>query len=352
MAMISVLLATSDMEYSHRLQRYISENHRDIKLTILNSIGTLNQLISGALYNVVLIGEEFFEYKPKMPPGIACGWLSARDTADTFDGNKVYCKYRSGEVLYQIILELYSEVSGGHKTNGFSGTPIYAFSSVSGGAGATLVSAALAVRLAMADKKVLFFSFDKYCMPSLMFDGEVRACMSDFIFSVISAEKRSINLSVKAASMLSKDSSGVRYMECCKNAVDMDELSEEQLKKAFTALKDSDEYDAIVVDMPLLDKKAREAVDDVMKLYAVTEPGIIPTKKLERFLNDIKITDTRNGTEFINRCTVIVNKNISREQGAADIGGVAARYIPRYKDNDLRALINAVSRLQMWDDII
>jgi len=351
MAMISVLLATSDAEYSHRLQRYISENHRDIKLTILDSAQTLNRIISDTLYDVVLIGEEFSASRPQLPAGTACGWLSARDTGGAVDGNKVYCKYRSGETLYQIILELYSEVSGVHK-GGSSGTPIYAFTSTSGGAGATLVSAALAVRMATARKNVLYVSFDRYCKPSLLFDGEIRACMSDFIFSVLSSEKRNIDLGIKAASMLTRDSSGARYMEGCKNAADMDELSEGLLKKAFDGLKGSDEYDAIICDIPLSDKNAWEAVGDTAKVFAVTEPGVIQTQKLERFLNDIKIKDTRNGTELIGRCAVIINKNVSREQGIADIGGVPARYVPKYKDNDLRALINAVSRLQMWDDIV
>lgn len=353
MAIVNVLLVTNDVEYSHRLRRYIGENHTDIKMTILNSAENLKKMISESSYSVMLIGEEFQKLLPELPAGMTCGFLSPRDMGGTINGYKCYCKYRSGETLYNIILELYSEVSTEQKT-GQSGVPVFAFTGANGGAGATLISAALAVKIAMSGKKVLYFSFDRYCMPSLLFDGEIRACMSDYIFSVLSSEKRNTNLSVKAASMLSKDSTGVKYLEGCKNAVDMDELSPELLSKAFNAMVSSDEYDAVVTDIPLHDRAAWEAVlKTSARFYLVTEPGIVPKQKLERLIDSIKITDARKGMEMFGRCSIIINKDAQRREisGASENGVPVAGSVPRYKDDDLRALVNAVSRLQMWNDI-
>ena len=354
MAIISVLLVTNDVEYSHRLRRYISENHTDVKLTILNNAENLKKMIGEASFSVMLIGEEFAKLLPELPAGMTCGILFPRDMGGELNGHKCYCKYRSGETLYNIILELYSEVSTEQK-NAKSGVPVYVFTPASGGAGSTLVSAAVAVRLAMSGKKVLYFSFDRYCMPSLLFDGEARAGMSDFIFSVLAAEKRSSNLSLKAASLLAKDSTGVKYMEGCKNAVDMDELSAEQLSKAFGALISSDEYEAVVADIPLLDRAAWEAaLKHSYRVYAVTEPGRLSGQKLQRLIESFRITDARKGTELASRCSVVINKDLQRREGAGEqLNGIpVAGYIPRYKDDDLRALVNAISRLQMWNDCL
>lgn len=354
MAIISVLLVTNDVEYSHRLRRYIGENHSDIKLTILNNAENLKRMISEVSFSVILIGDEFIKFLPELPAGMVCGILFPRDMGGEINGHRCFCKYRSGETLYSIILELYSEISTEQKTEK-NGASMYVFASANGGAGSTLVSAAAAVRLAVSGKRTLYFSFDRYCMPSLLFNGEVRAGMSDFIFSVLAAEKRNSNLSLKATSLLAKDSTGVKYMDGCKNAVDMDELSTEQLSKAFGALISSDEYEAVVVDIPLLDRNAWEtALKHSCRVFAVTESGSIPKQKLERLVESVRIIDARRGTELLSRFSVVINKDLQRREGAGEqlCGVPVAGYIPRYRDSDLRAVVNAISRLNMWNDCL
>lgn len=354
MTIINVLLVTSDVDYSHRLRKYITENHGDVKLTILSSASGIAGVIGASSYSVMLIGEEFQALKLELPAGMNCGWLCSRDIGGSFGGYRRFCKYRSGETLYNMILSLYSEVSvdsGSHR----AGTPVYAFTASNGGAGSTLVSAAFAVRLASGGAKTLYFSFDRYSMPSLIFDGDTHAGMSDFIFSVLSAEKRDTNLSVKAASILARDSSGVKYMQGCKSAVDMDELNPAQLAKAFAAVQSSDEYSAVVVDIPLSDAAAWEAVQKyITRLFVVSGPSVTAQQKLARTSEALRINDARKQTDLCSRCSVIINKDSQRREmtGTTDSGMPVAGYIPRYKDDSVRAVVNAISRLNMWNDCI
>ncbi len=349
MTIINVLLVTNDVEYSHRLRRYITENHGDVKLTILDSVSGLGSVMGASSYSVMLIGEEFQELKFDLPAGMNCGWLCSRDIGGNIGGFRRFCKYRSGETLYNMILELYSDVSAD------TGTPVYAFTASNGGAGATLVSASFAVRLASGGAKVLYFSFDRYSMPSLIFDGDSHSGMSDFIFAVLASEKRDTNLSVKAASILSRDSSGVKYMQGCKSAVDMDELDPARLAKAFAAVQSSDEYGAVVLDIPLSDAAAWEAVQKyITRLFIVTGANAAAQQKLARVSEALRINDARRQTDLYGRCSVIINKDGQRREmtGTTDSGMPIIGAVPRYKDDNIRAVVNAISRLNMWNDCI
>lgn len=355
MTIINVLLVTNDTEYSHRLRRYISEKHSEIKLTLTNNTNELRELINSSSFNVILIGDEFKNIPLDINAGMSCCYLCSRDMGDNLNGIKCFCKYRSGETICSLILELYSEVSSDRLT-GSTGTPIFAFTAANGGAGSTVISASFAIKLANCGKKVLFFSFDRFILPTLLFDGESHACMSDFIFAVLASEKRSANLSLKAASMLSTDSSGVKYMNGCKTPADMNELTPKQLSKAFAALQTSDEYNAIVVDIPLEAPDAWAAVQSGIKhLFIVTEAGSIPEQKLSRTIDYFKINDTRKNTELLSRGSIIINKDSRRQEqieGSAAFGTSITGSVPKYRDDNTRAVINAISRLNMWNEYI
>lgn len=352
MTIVNTLMVTSDVEYSHRLRNYIAKHNSNIKLTILNDVAQLNS-IALATYSVVLIGDEFEGYKISLPSGTNCGYLSAKDIGGTINDHNRYCKYRSGETIVNIILDLYSEVSANSnvlQTN----ANIYVFASAVGGMGASLVSAAYAVMLANRGLRVLHFTFDRYCTPSLFFDGQAQGDFSDFIFSVISSERRNTNLSIKAASLLSTDSSGVKYMNACKNAADMDDiLTGDRLKRAFDAIQASGEYDAVVVDLSILDTSAWNIVKDKMKnLYLVSHNDIISQNKLKRVLENLKTNDTRNNTDLLSACRVIINRDVKRQvaTGTVDFGVPIIGHIPEYKDGNIRAIINAICLLEMWNN--
>lgn len=355
MAIINVLLFTSDTEYSHRLRRYIGDRHRDIKLTIVNNTDDLKTTTASIQSNVMLIGEEFAKTPVEVPNGTACGYLTAKDTGETINERKCFCKYRSGETLYSMILDLYSEVSANKASSSAGSAKIYAFTSANGGAGATTAAAALAMKLAMQSKKVLYISFDKYCLPSLWFDGEKRGDMSDFIFAVHASEKKNINLSVKAASLLIKDTTGVKYMEGCSKPADIEELSGEQLEKLFNSIASAEEFDAIAVDVPLsFDAVWNFIGPKSAKVFVMTENNSMANQKLTRYIQNVSIADSRNGTDFLEHTQIIMNKDKQHQEwaGGKFEGVTVAGAIPRYKDDNLRALLNAVCRAALWDNCL
>ncbi len=352
MAIINVLLFTSDTEYTHRFRKYIGDRHKDVKLTIVNNLNDYAITTKTNSFSVMLIGDEFANESFEIPYGTAYGYLSPTDLGDTLKGHKRFCKYRRGETLYNIILELYSEVSTARKTGGISSVQTFVFTSV-GGAGSTLLSAAMAMNLSMNKRRVVYISFDKFSLPSVWFDGQPLGNMSDFIFAVLASEKKNTNLAVKAASLLASDSTGVKYMEGCANPTDMDEMSPEHTQKAYNAIISSDEYDAVVVDIPLLAESVwKFMLPKAAKLFVVSDNNNVAKLKLRRYLTSLKIADARHGTDILDRTAVIFNKGGQKagadEQLEASIAGV----IPKYQDDNPRALINTIARLPMWTECL
>ncbi len=352
MATISVLLLTSDIDYSHRLRNYMASRHADIKLCIISDPTQFDTALNANACSVVLIGAEFADNELYIPEGTGTALFTDKNVGDEYKGRRAFCKYSSGEAVYKFILGIYSEVSGYSKRSE-EGLRTYAFFGAGGGTGCTTVSAAFARRLAMVGKKVVYLSLDRYSDMTQWFEGERGGDLSDLIFAVVSAQKKNTNLAAKAASLLSRDPSGVYYLMGCKNAFDYRELDNDRVKAIFTAVSSADAFDAIVLDGSFGNELYRTLAEDKAdRMYVVSANDVCSNAKLRRFIEDIRISDARaknsNKTSIGEKLSIVMNHTAAFDGAGGTYEGVKLLgCVPKYNDTT-KHIVESVSLLELW----
>lgn len=349
MTTIRVLFLTSDSEYCHRLSPYFAKYHPEIKPAFSASTQGAVEILAQKMYNVVLIGEEFENERLVVPNGTAGAYLTETASGNDINGLHSFCKYKSGDALYRIILSMFAEVSSVQLSD-YRNFRIFAFAGANGGAGATTLAAALAYRLASLGKKTLYFSCDPLADYSgFLSDNSEGGSLSDMIFIVKSGTNIK-SASLKAAALLKNDISGVKFLDSCKEPYDFETLKTEHIEKMLEVLSGADEFDCIVVDGSIYDARFRElAVKKSDKLFVVAESDANAQKKLSRLIRFLKASDKRENTDLILRSALIFNKNSGAVSG--NIEGMSfCGSVPRYKDTNIRNIASAASRLNIWDN--
>lgn len=345
-----MLLMTSDVVYCRKLVSYLGNHHPEIKVTILNSDPFPNDAVRQNTYSVILIGEEFAGVHADIPDSAACAYLSENSAGNPVNGKISVCKYRSGEEIYRTILSLFSEVSTVLSTVG--GSAVYSFIGAGGGTGASVAAAALAYRLAAAGKKVLFLNLDKFSdMSQLFFDNTCGGNMGDIIFLIKSNENKNVNLSVKCASILGRDRSGVSFINSCGNPYNFDEMSYEELAELFKAASSADNFDAVVLDGNIYDPRVWRLISEKSgKIFAVSDNGAFSGQKLKKMLDMFRIIDMRGSESITARLGLILNKGASGAGLPDGINPVGS--VPRYADSNPRGIAEAISRLDIWASVL
>lgn len=353
MASINVLLLTRDSEYSEKLGQYMSRHHTDIRLSIADSPENLTQVMAINAFSVILVETEFADIELPMPGRSICAYLSASNTQDTLNDRRVFCKYQSGETVYRIILDLFSEVSSASAAANASGF-VTAFVGASGGAGTTTLAVSYAKRMAASGVRTLYINLDKFFDSDFWLPGEAIGTMSDLLFSVISSERSrgSVNISAKAQALMCRDASGVCFVKSCNNSFEFSDIDEDRLNAVYSAMLGGSAFDAVILDIPAhYDIAWKLMLNKAGRIFIVTENSPRAASNLTRFVNMLKAYDSHEpGT--LEKAAIIMNMNRDRSAdwsreicaGVPFLGDV-----PKYNDNDTHSIINAVMRLEMWN---
>lgn len=350
MTVINVLLLTKDHEYSERVTKFLSARHPNIRITSMDHIGAISDVINSASVSVLLVGEEFSAGEIPETPGTAQGWLVGGRAACS-SSDKVFCKYSGVDELYRIVLGLYAEVSSvSEESDGKR--RVFSFVSTNGGAGSTAVSAAFAQSVARSGMKVLYLSLDKFETPIMAQENGADGCLSDLLLAAMSAEKTRINLPAKAASLIRTEPGGVSYIQGCRYPNDFDEMNEDMLAKVVGACIASADYGCVVIDGSLEDRLVRDYIlSNTDRLVLVSEGNLRAAHKLRRYITWLSNLDKKTNKGIISRTSIVINKgNFAAGDGVID-GVRVAGAVPQYRDNNINGIASAISRLALCEII-
>lgn len=302
----------------------------------------------------VFVVNECFEIDMDAIPK-RCGFAYFVDSADVdmINEQRAICKYQKADLIYKQILSIYSENAG--STSGLKigdeSTRVIAFSSPNGGSGTSTAAAACAKHFAMKKQKVLYLNLEKYGSSDLFFSAEGLFDMSDIIYAL---KSKKTNLAMKLESCVKQDEKGVYFYSAPKVALDMLELTNEDLLRLVTELKLTGSYDYIILDMDFsLDK-------DYIKLYAqahavvwVGDGSQISNTKIQRAYAAASIKEQSMEEQLTNRLCLMYNK-FSNKTGNVleDIGIKVAGGVPKYEHATTHQIVDQIATMSVFDGII
>ncbi len=351
---IKLAILEKDQSYLNRIVSAFSTKYAD-KLEIYSFTDprvAINTLENSRID--VLVASDVFEIDFKALPA-RCAFAYFVDSADIDAKNdqRAICKFQKADLIYKQIISLYSEKAGsisGLKL-GDDSAKIIVFASPSGGSGSSTMAAACAKHYALKGMKTLYLNFEHYGSSDVFFNSEGQFDMSDIIFAL---KSKRTNLSLKLEGSVKQDQCGVCYYSQAKLALDMLELTSDDMIHLISEIKLTGSYDRIVVDMDFSLSK------DILKIYRQVHSWIwvgdgseISNMKVFRAYNAIATIEAHAESPLTNRLCLIYNKFSSKSSTALDkielksIGGA-----PRYEHATVEQVLNQLTPMDMFDKII
>lgn len=301
----------------------------------------------------VLLANELFDIHVKELPK-RCGFAYFVDSQDieSVRGQLAICKFQRADLIYKQILGIYSEnadtISGIHTDDNCK---LVTFVSANGGTGSSTIAAAAAIHYAAAGNKVLYLNLERFGSADIFFSGEGQADMSDIVFAL---KSKKANLALKLESSVKQDRRGVYFFSESKIALDIIELTMEEIKHLISELQLMGSYDYIIVDTEFsIDQAHLDLYKKMNAIVMVGDGSEISNSKLHRAYVSLKTLEQSMDAPITNRMFTIYNK-FSNKTGSvldsielANLGGA-----PRYEHATVQQMLAQLSAMSMFDKIL
>lgn len=302
----------------------------------------------------VLVASDSFEIDVSKLPK-RCGFSYFVDSPDVemLNGQRAICKFQKAELIYKQILSLYSENAEnvfGLKF-GDDSSKILIFQPISGGCGASSVAAACAVHYAAEGKKTLYLNLERFGSADSFFSADGQFDMSDLVYALKSKKS---NLAMKLESCVKQASNGVYFFSETKIALDMIELSSEDIIRLISELQLTGTYDYIIIDMDFsIEKGVLNICRKAHSIVWVGDGSAISNTKLCRALDALNIIEDKADAPIPRRLNLIYNKFSNKTSKVVDGMGIAnAGGAPRFEHATTAQVVDQLSKMDFFKNII
>ncbi len=213
------------------------------------------------------------------------------------------------------------------------------------------MAAACALHFAAQGKKALYLDLERFGSSDSFFSAEGQFDMSDIIFAL---KSKKANLALKLESCVKQDPRGVYFYSQSKIALDMLELTTDDILRLINELRLTGSYNAIIVDLDFsIDRDALKVLRQMHSIVWVGDGSDISNTKLYRAFNALSTMEQNADSPLTNRLQLIYNKFSSKtsksleEIGIKNIGGN-----PRYEHATTAMVLGEVAPKEMFDKIV
>ena len=335
------IISVFNTKYQDKFEVY-SFTNPDVALSTLDS-AKIDVLIANSLFDIDV---------DRLPKRCGFAYFSESADVETVKGQRSIGKFQKADLIYKQILSIFSEKSESISTVKFGDdlTRVVVFSPVSGGCGSSTMAASCAVHFALKGKKTLYLNLEKFGSSDSFFSAEGQFDMSDIIFAL---KSRKTNLAIKLESCVKQDKSGVYFYSQSKIALDMMELSTEDVLRLVSELRLTGSYDVIVLDMDFsLDSRVINILKQVHSIVWVGDGSDISNMKLLRAYTALSIIEQTSEESLLGRLMVIYNKFSNK--GSTMLEGTDINILggnPRYEHATTSMIIDQIAPKGMFDKI-
>lgn len=339
---LSRIVSVFGTKYADKFEIY-SFTDQEVALSNLNT----------AKIDVLVAGDSFDIDVAKLPARCGFAYLVDSVDIDMVNNQRAICKFQKADLIYKQILSVYSEKASsitGFKMNSDEGK-IILFCSPSGGVGCSTAAAACAMHMAAAGKKTLYLNLEKFGSSDLFFSGEGLFDMSDLIFAL---KSKKANLHLKLESCVKQDACGVHFYSQPKVALDMMELSTDEILRLLSEIQLMGEYAYIVIDADFsLNKDALKLYREARDIVLVGDGSELSNSKIRRAYEALSIMEQSADAPLMNRMSFMYNKASSKTgqtievQGLREIGGA-----PKYERATTAQILAQLAPMDLFNKIL
>ena len=351
---IKLAILEKDQNYLNRIVSVFGTKYADkFQIYSFTDLDVAFSTLETAKIEALVASDAFEIDVSKLPK--RCGFAYFVDSADvdTLNGQRAICKFQKADLIYKQILSIYSENAGNVSGLKFGEdtSKIIFFQPVSGGVGASSMAAACAMHLAAKGKRTLYLNLEMFGSSNIFFEAEGQFDISDIIFAL---KSKKANLSMKLESCVKQADNGVFFYSQSKIALDMMELTSEDITRLISELQLIGSYDYIIVDTDFsLDRDALKILRKAHAIVWVGDGSEISNIKLFRAFNALNTLEENVDSPLPNRIVLLYNKFSNKtskmigEIGIKNIGGA-----PRFEHATSDQVLEQLASKDMFDAIM
>lgn len=351
---IRLAILEKDKNYLTRVVSAFGARYAD-KLEIYSftdpevAMSTLN----GAKIDVLLSSDAFEIDARRLPNRCALAYLVDSMGIDSIRDQRAICKFQKADLIYKQILSVYSDKASTITGFALGGdeSRILAFCSPSGGVGSSTMAAACAAHFAQKGQKVLYLNLEKFGSSDVFFSGQGQFDMSDIIFAL---KSKKTNLPLKLEGCVKQDPCGVYFYSPAKIALDMLELTSEDILRLLSELKLMGEFQYIVLDMDFsLDREMLKVYRQAQAIVLVGDGSLESNTKTERAFSALSTMEQNADAPLTNRMLFVYDKVSSKSglsinaPGLKVLGGA-----PRYAGASVQQIRDQLAGMDLFEDIL
>lgn len=351
---IKLAILEQDVNYLKRLVTAFNTKYEDkFEIYSFTDVQIAVSSIKGSKIDVFIANEAFDIPFDEIPARCAFAYFVDSIDIQSVNDKRAISKFQKAELIYKQILSLYSENAGAITglTMLEDDCKLIAFTSISGGTGSSVMSAACARYFASKGKRTLYLNLEKFGSSDLFFSAEGQFNISDIIYAL---KSKKANLILKLESCVKQDACGVCFYSQSPMALDMAELTIEEILHLISEIKLTGSYDYIIVDTDFdIDKKTLDIFRQMHSVVVVGDGSEISNSKILRAYNALSIIDANADSPLLNRMCLIYNKfsnktSLSIENvDLKNVGGV-----PRFEHATTKQVLDQLSTNTMFDKIL
>ena len=352
---IKLAILESDKAYLSRLESVFNTKYADkLEIYAFTNKKTAYDFLKSNKVNVFLAESSFEIDRENLPE--SCGFAYLVESADieSLRNERAVNKFQRVDMIYKYILDVFAEtateITGMSMVAG-EGCKALAFLSASGGTGSSTAAAACAIRFTQMGKKVLYLNLEQFGSADVFFMGEGTGNFGDIIYAIKSKKG---NLSMKLESTVKKDASGVYFYSATPIALDMAELSSDEIRHLIMNIRMNGGYEYVVLDMDFsLEKSELDVLRECNEIVLVNDGSQSSNVKLDRVIASVKILEEQNEWNLFSRFNILYNRFSSRTSQKIEIPDVRELGgINRFEGYEVKALLRQLADRTEFDKLL
>ncbi|MDL2301869.1 AAA family ATPase [Lachnospiraceae bacterium OttesenSCG-928-D06] len=303
---MKVAILDTNETYLKKLHNYWSKTYGSTALIVyvFSDSEQLIKCVASEKIDVILLNHQMEIDIETLPKQSLKLYLLPGKKGGELNGIVALPKNGNADGLYMRMMELY-DAHMNIEHHEMPGQVVLVTSPI-GGCGTTSVAIGLGKYMAGNGKRVLYLNLETINAMEIQLNGNPEKCMDDLFYLCQSNRK---NISYSLENMLTKDNSGLYYIAQCKNPLEFQEKTKEDIKEMLTLVSEKGSFDMIIVDKSfILDEITIELMKLTDTMLLITDSGIVGGKKLEHAKLLMEELEHRN-IPCMSKTKVIYNKS-------------------------------------------
>lgn len=307
---IRLALIDTDQKYVNRILNYYGNNYTEkLELSYFSTFSSFKENLLSRNIDAVLISDECKEDLKELNEKMPVAYLTESMSIDRIRGIRAICKFQKPDLIYKEVLRLFSERDSEeitYRIGEVHKSIAEVFMPVSGGAGATSLAVAHAIKLAKKGIRTLYISFERLPSTAYFFEGQGNSGLKDVIYAV---KSRKPNLALKLESFVRQDVSGVYFFANADSILDMMEFTDENIKDFIDEMQAAGNYERIVIDTDFdLGNRMKILSGLAYRFVLVAEQSELGLHKLDMLSRALLIMETSKQIDISIKLAVVCNK--------------------------------------------